>query len=275
MLVCACAAAPGLAFAQDYDLNFSLPTAGKSGCMVCHADPNLGRLQGNQFVSYYVDGADLDRGPHASIMCTGCHLDFAFKAPHEKEREGWIRTARLACKNCHQEQWEAYSRGVHSISVQPGQQITEADAAKPLCGDCHGPVHEIMALTDNEDGQRDLHKRGQDICGRCHEDFWDNYSDYYHGAAYRRGASDAPACWQCHGAHDVMQSDDRGSRVHGRNLETTCSQCHDGVNETYVSYAGLVHRRSEVYAENPVYSFIKGTQESIQGFFGKIKSWFS
>ena len=73
-VACAWMLMPAVAVAQDYDLNFTLPTAGKSGCMVCHGDPNLGRLQGEAFVSYYVDATPLDEGPHAAIMCTGCHL---------------------------------------------------------------------------------------------------------------------------------------------------------------------------------------------------------
>ena len=29
------------------------------------------------------------------------------------------------------------------------------------------------------------------LCADCHPDYWDNYNDYYHGAAYKRGATDA------------------------------------------------------------------------------------
>ena len=261
--------------AQDYDLTFTLPTAAKSGCMVCHADPNLGRLQGENWVSYYVDGGPLDDGPHAVIMCTGCHLDFAFKSPHEQDVEEWVRTARLACKNCHQDQWTAYSLGVHSISVQPGQELTERDASKPLCGDCHGPSHDIAALTDSPDGRAQLHTRGYEICGRCHQDYWDNYYDYYHGAAYQTGAVDAPACWDCHGYHDMLASENRDSATNENNLKVTCSKCHDDVDDVYLSYAGLVHRRADVYAANPLYNFIQDTAESIRGLFGTVRAWFT
>jgi len=270
-------AAPALA--QDYDLNFTLPTAGKSGCMVCHADKNLGRVQGTTWVSYWVDPAPLDAGPHASIMCTGCHLDFAYKAPHNIEQAEWRRTAKLSCKNCHQEQWTAYSAGVHSIAVQPGEKVAAADQDKPLCGDCHGG-HDILTLTDNPAGRAKLHSEGKQVCGRCHEDYWESYADYYHGAAYTRGASDAPACWQCHGWHDALPSDNRGSKVNESNLQETCAQCHsktneDKDNEQYLSYSGLIHRRQEVYEDNPLYGLIQSTKASIQEFFGKLGSWFT
>jgi hypothetical protein len=264
---------PAMACAQDYDLNFTLPTAGKSGCMVCHADENLGRLQGDQFVSYWVDGAVLDRSAHATIMCTGCHLDFAYKAPHNIEQADWVTTAKLACKNCHQEQWEAYSAGVHSIATQPGDELSEADRDMPLCGDCHGS-HDIMMLTDDAAGQAELHARGFEVCGECHQDYWDNYADYYHGAAYTRGANDAPACWQCHSYHDIRPSDDRTSALHEDNLVETCGRCHGDIDERYVGYAGIIHRQQETYAANPVYDLIQNTRASIGRFFGTIGSWF-
>jgi len=277
----ACAAAcvgflaPSIAVAQDYDLNFTLPTAGKSGCMVCHGDRNLGTLQGNQFISYWVDGEVLDGSAHAAIMCTGCHLDFAYKSPHNIEQTDWVRTARLACKNCHQEQWEAYSAGVHSLAVEPGQEVSESEAAKPLCGDCHGPSHGIQMLTDNPDAQLELHLTGYEVCGKCHAEEWDSYSDYYHGAAYRRGAPDAPSCWDCHDYHEIQPSSSRDSAVYEGNLAKTCGQCHQDPSDQYLEYAGLVHRRDEVRSENPLYRFIDSAKGTIEDVFGTIRSWFT
>ncbi|MBU4556232.1 MAG: cytochrome c3 family protein [Actinobacteria bacterium] len=267
-------ALPVVAQAQDYDLNFTLPTAGKSGCMVCHADKNLGRVKGSTWVSYWVDPTPLDAGPHASIMCAGCHVDFAYKAPHNIEQTEWARTAKLSCKNCHQEQWKAYSQGVHSIATQPGETIDKNAPEKPLCGDCHGG-HDIMALTENPQGKAKLRSEGEQICGRCHKDFSESYADYYHGAAYQEGATDAPACWQCHGWHDILPSSDRRAKVHESNLQETCAQCHSMTNETYISYSGLIHKRQQAYEENVVYSFIMTTKASIQEFLGHISSWFT
>ncbi len=261
--------------AQEYDLSFTLPTAGKSGCMVCHADENLVRIQGDRVITYWVDPETFDAGPHAGIMCTGCHLDFAYKAPHGTADGQWRRTARLACKNCHLEQWNAYSAGVHSLAVQPGETTKTADAAeKPLCGDCHGS-HGIVALTDNPAGKAELHRRGYKICGRCHEEYWESYADYYHGAAYRRGATDAPACWQCHGYHDIAPSSDRRSKVHEAALVKTCGECHPNANESYVSYAGFVHRRADVVAANPAAVFIERAWDRIRSVFMMIGAWLS
>ena len=68
------------------------------------------------------------------------------------------------------------------------------------------------------------------MCARCHPDEYESYDDYYHGAAYKRGATDAPACWDCHGAHDVLPTSDPNSLMSEQNRADTCGQegCHQG-----------------------------------------------
>lgn len=306
----------GSSTAQEYDLDFTLPTAGKSGCMVCHGDPNLIRPVAGGFVSYWVDGAVLDASAHAGVGCVGCHTDFAFKAPHAAEATDWRRTARLSCKNCHQDQFEAYGRGVHSISVKPGElsdrerkngasvptagvsatgsapatrsapttaslpatgsltATVASDAEKPLCGDCHG-AHDIDVLEDNPDGRLRLHRRGLEVCGRCHEEEWASYNDYYHGRPYKRGTWDAPSCWQCHGWHDIYPSTDRRSSASEARLVETCGACHRQASEEFVfSTVGMIHGRDTVLEENPVYSAISTVGSSIAGLFDRIRQLF-
>lgn len=254
-------------------MNFTLPTAGKSGCMVCHGDANLIRLKNGRFLSFWVDPQMLDSSAHVTIMCTGCHVDFAYKAPHNIKQTDWRDTAKLACKNCHADQFEAYGKGVHSITIRPGEQVDPDAPQKPLCGDCHG-AHAIESLENNEAGRAALHSHGWEVCGRCHPDEWDNYGDYYHGAAYRRGAPDAPACWDCHGTHDILASSDRRSMTNEGKLEETCGQCHDDVDTEYLSYVGLVHRKQEILESNPVYSFLRQTRKAVTGLFGSLRDLF-
>ncbi len=259
---------------QEYDLSFTLPTEGKSGCMVCHADENLLKVEDGRAVSYFVDERVFDGGPHDDILCTGCHVDFAFQAPHGTDDGQWRRTAQMACRNCHLDQWNAYSAGAHTIALKPGETTETARLdEKPTCGECHGS-HEIQWLTDNPPGQAELHSRGFQVCGRCHEDYWANYDDYYHGAAYRRGAADAPACWECHGAHDVRPTDDRDSLVHENNLVETCQTCHPTANDEYVAYSVLIHGKEEVVAANPAARFIGDLVDRAADMFSAVRGWF-
>ena len=289
-LVCAAlitAAVPALAQEEDparthvadvngYDVDFTLPTAAKAGCLVCHGDANLIRLRDDELFSYYVDPFELEAGPHAGVQCAGCHLDFAFSAPHEQSSEDWESVSRSACKNCHQDEARDYTQGAHrpvvngdSVLAEPAEPVDPDAPAPPLCGDCHGG-HDIVALEDNPEGRALLHANGWDVCGRCHEEYWDNYNDYYHGSAYRRGAAAAPACWDCHGYHEIFPSSDRRSGVHPNRLEVTCGECHPGdVNERYLEYAEIIHGKSALLDANPLYTLIQRVRSAISGVFDR------
>jgi nitrate/TMAO reductase-like tetraheme cytochrome c subunit len=255
--------------AGGYDVDFTLPTAAKSGCLVCHGDENLIRLREDEVVSFFVDPAQLEAGPHATVQCAGCHLDFAFTLPHVQSTGDWQSTAKSACKNCHQDQYVEFGQGVHRPDVGNGESA-EADE-KPLCGDCHGS-HDIVALVDSPDGQRAMRDNAYEICGRCHQDYWDNYDDYYHGRGFKTGgAYDAPSCWDCHGYHDIRPSDDRLSMVHESRLAETCTSgdaCHDDVNDGYLDYVDLIHGQREAYAQNPLLAIFNSIRSAIAGLFG-------
>ncbi len=255
-----------------YDLNFTLPTAGKSGCMVCHGDRNLVRVQNGITVSMWISPAMLASSAHANTQCTGCHLDFAYTVPHPASaNEAWRDVAKAACKNCHQAAYTAYTSGVHSPAPSTDGTrpvaTTSGVTRLPLCGDCHGS-HDIQKLKGNPAGQEALHASGKEVCGNCHQDYWDNYNDYYHGAAYKNGAPDAPVCWQCHKAHDVLPSSNRLSSVNQANLVETCSQCHlNEPNEAYTSYSQAIHHKSELVAANPLVAFWRQTMNTIRSWF--------
>jgi hypothetical protein len=263
--------------ATPYSMDFTLPTLGKSGCGVCHADPNLIRIKQNQYVSFYVPPEVIDSSAHgpgpktgkAGVLCTGCHLDFAATSKHNDTN--WQRTAKMACRSCHTNEQNDYAKGRHAVNSKPGQADANAEK-KPLCGDCHGD-HDIARLDDA--GRASLHKSGWQVCGRCHPNEWNSYSDYYHGAAYRGGAPDAPACWDCHDSHNIMPSSDPRSPTNGANLVQTCGgpsgkKCHDNVNDEFVSYAGLIHRKAKALDANPMYSWMQKTTSGISAALSGI-----
>lgn len=270
---------------RTYDLDFTLPTAGKSGCMVCHGDPNLVRLSGDTTVSIFVDQAELDLSAHKDTPCTGCHIDFAYKTPHENaaDSDAWKLTARQACKNCHTTEFADVIAGAHSSAGQPGVDASATAAAReaegkpttvPLCGDCHAG-HSTPSKEDSA-AQAAYHKMGVEICGACHKEEASTYVDYYHGAAYQKGAPDAPACWDCHGNHKMLPADDRTSPVNEVMLVETCGQegCHRNVDENFTKYSVLIHRKQNLIDRNPLWSAINSTREAIASAVGTVKSWF-
>jgi nitrate reductase cytochrome c-type subunit len=106
-----------------YDLDWTLPTAGKSGCDVCHGDQNLMRIQSGKIISLYVDTEVIQGSAHKNVPCTSCHVDFAYKTPHDtivKNAEAWREVAKLSCKNCHKDAFTLYTSGAHSPAGRPG-----------------------------------------------------------------------------------------------------------------------------------------------------------
>ncbi len=269
---------------RTYDMDFTLPTEGKSGCNVCHADPNLVRPSGEATKSLYVDQAILGQSAHADTACTGCHVDFAYKTPHANAQgsEAWRLVASTACKNCHTNEFTEMNGGAHSPAGVPGEEPSVTAAARvakgkpartPICGDCHGS-HDIPAKND-EAGNAKFHQNGLEICGQCHTAEADQYQDYYHGAAYRAGAPDAPACWDCHGAHEMLPADNPRSPVNERQLVETCGQCHDNAGEEYVQYAELIHGRQATQDELPIYGWWEQARSAVQGAITTVAGWFT
>jgi len=268
-----------------YNLDWTIGVAGKSGCMVCHGDKNLVRIINGKAVSLYVDTLVLDRSAHAALLCTDCHVDFAYKTPHMNSHDdaAWRALAKSSCKNCHRVEFLEWAKSSHSSAGSPGSTSTVGAAnssapgkPRPLCGDCHGG-HAIPSKTDTAAVEA-VHASALTMCGSCHVLSASTYQDYYHGAAYRQGASDAPACWQCHNTHLVLPSKDLNSWTNADNLDTTCGQCHQSVGKPmgpgYTQYAMLIHRKDSTLHENPVYAAVANATYTIQNAVNKVISTF-
>jgi hypothetical protein len=265
-----------------YNLDWTIGVSGKSGCLVCHGDRNLVRIVNGRVTSLFVDSAVIDASAHAQTLCTDCHVDFAYKTPHPTTvaSDEWRILAKSACKNCHRDKFLEWANSAHSTAGSPAPTGT-ADATttvgapnssapgkpRPLCGDCHGG-HAIPSRTDTAAVEA-IRGSALEMCGKCHTEAASTYTDYYHGAAYRRGAKDAPACWQCHNTHLVLPSANRLSWSNPDNLVTTCGQCHKSgvLNDQYTSYSKLVHRKEVVLSENPVWAVAHSARQAISNAF--------
>lgn len=244
-----------------YSMEFTLPTFGKSGCLVCHGDRNLVIAKGDSTVSYWIDEEVYSHSAHSTVICTGCHIDYGYKAPHDQPGTDWRSVAKQACKNCHSSEFQEWSLSAHAVSPT-GDAPDPKAAQKPLCGDCHGNSHGMATLTKNPAGKAAIRAEAEQMCGRdgCHADYWANWTDSYHGVAFKTGAEDAPSCWTCHGAHTILGSEDRLAPTNTRNLGGTNScgtqGCHQDAGPAYASYAPMIHGRDKFVAENPIVRFI-------------------
>ncbi len=226
------------------------------GCLACHGNENLLKLSAGTMKSFQVSG--VDRSAHAKVTCVQCHVDFKYEEGPDRTKL-WTVNASLACQDCHEHKEVAaeYASSVH------GQKLMQGDLESASCGSCHGG-HYILRL-DNAAAQAALHGAAYRVCARCHKEHYDSYDDYYHGAAYKRGALDAPACWDCHGAHDVLPSSDPSSTVSQQRMADTCGECHKGSAESFTLKAGdLIHKKAEARSSNPLLRLL-----------AKVRSWVS
>lgn len=226
--------------------------AGTVGCKQCHAQVSMVRFGPGGTSSYRVDG--LDASVHRNLTCIQCHVDFRWDDVRASTPV-WNVNAGLACRDCHDhaDQSKAYEASVH------WQRIQSRDFDSATCGSCHGG-HDIQPL-DTEAARKALTSAQVEMCARCHREEYDQYNDYYHGAAFKRGTPDAPACWDCHEAHEVLPSKDPSSSVSAARLAATCASegCHRDTSDKFVEAAkSLIHRKESTAGDNPVWRFFGG-----------------
>ena len=224
-------------------------------CMQCHGMSTLRKEVGmvkNDVTtplekSFQVVG--LDFSVHRNLTCGACHSDFSY-VKSASATDVWTVTASQACAGCHKAENKVYSRSIH------GQQLAKGDLTTATCASCHGS-HEIQNLKKSPVAKAALRASAQTVCAQCHAKQYASYDDYYHGAAYKRGAADAPVCWDCHGAHDIAPAKDPNSKVSDANIGKTCGKCHQGSQAEFGQQAKtLIHQQRTVYNDNVIVRLI-------------------
>jgi cytochrome c5 len=246
----------------------------KTDCQVCHGQSNLTKASATGFTSFQVLG--VNDSVHGSLSCTSCHIDFKYYDAADPTKL-WDVNAGLGCRACHEGKVPGYEKQVAPFQKVVAQWENSVHAQKlfggnlqsATCASCH-KGHDIQRL-DTAAAKAAFHASGYDVCARCHLDKYRSYDDYYHGAAYKKGAADAPACWECHASHDIWPSANKASMTSDENLPKTCGgaaagrTCHAGSKESFAAGAkNLIHQKTQVQATNPLEQVI-----------AKIKSWFS
>lgn len=225
-----------------------------NGCLSCHGS-DLPRLAAP------VTASGLDGSAHRDITCPKCHPDFRYDDAKATTKL-WNVNAGLACADCHatlsKELPNSTAAKDWKVSIH-GQKVLASDRLQgPTCAGCHGG-HAIERLK-TQGAKNRLRLSGEQMCGGaapCHASYYKTYSDWWHGAAYKRGALDAPACWSCHPAHSVMPRGDPKSSVNAERLFKTCQgpngACHKETSEAFAeAWRTLPHGRASIESTNPI-----------------------
>jgi hypothetical protein len=262
------------AFAAQNVLKFTIGVPGKTGCLVCHDDPNLVKIEAGKTKSLYVSPNDF-RKVHRDLTCLDCHLDFTYKSI-KPSREDWRIIAGTACKNCHDEKkgidhrrnYEDYRESIHGKKL-----LLEKNPKSPSCAGCHGyhGKRPIRKLSDKKEMLK-FRKEAYRVCGNCHQEYWDNYNDWFHGKAYKHGAPDAPPCWDCHIAHEILPSKDPKSPTNKTRIAEQCGKCHDGSDIYFAEYASYIHKRNKLIESNPVMKILLAVRDWLAGILGLVRN---
>lgn len=251
------------AWAQNaYQATYTLGIGGRSGCLVCHSDRNMARLTAGRNISYYISEGVLNSSAHRDISCLACHTDFSYGTPHTTKKD-WKEVASQSCKGCHRNAYQRYIASAHGKAWRPGSKKA------PMCATCHGS-HAIASSKGSQTpgsyawtglGGPANQYDGMKMCGGCHRKSANSYSDYYHGAAYKNGAPDAPACWDCHGSHKVYGVRSKNANVSEMDLVQACGQCHTGVSKAFLDYTPMIHRSEQIRQDNILWRGIRPLTE--------------
>lgn len=234
-----------------------IPSISKnSACLVCHADKNLVKITPEGKKSLYTNPTLYNQSVHKETTCVACHLSFIiFVRPPAFD---YKKEANFACKerDCHPDSLTKYSLSIHG-------------KGGATCSDCHG-THGMQKVKSKV-----YRATSQEACSRkeCHQNFWENYDDHYHGRAYKLKEPDAPPCWDCHGAHNILPSKEPDSPVSEANIARTCGKCHKELgkaDQTYLQYTTLIHERERIERENPLMNFFSQVIEYLKRLFSNL-----
>lgn len=226
---------------EDEDLSMS-PQAGFIGipekeqlsdlCGRCHSDPAFmhdyqPRIHTDQAEQYAISyhGIMLSEGDTKTAGCVDCHTAHSIMSSTDARSTVYSLNVPATCDRCHGDsaymqeyntrtnQLEHYASSVHGRAL-----LEDLDVGAPACNDCHG---NHGALPPNV-GSLGL------VCGTCHLNNMQYLLDSEMAEPWE--VEGLHSCVECHGAHEVVQTNDE---MMGIGDESVCLQCHDEGEEAY------------------------------------------
>lgn len=198
-------------------------------CGECHKESGdsvmTGQLAAFADYSQSVHGKGLtEKGLLPSAVCIDCHNSH-FILNHKDERSSvYEKNIPATCSTCHRGIFKSFTTSVHfSTDSKKKEKL-------PTCSDCHHS-HTIASVGQDKFMTEITHQ-----CGSCHKELADTYFDTMHGKAYTLGYLKSAKCSDCHGAHEILASDDPNSSIGFKNVVATCQKCHEDANIRFTGY---------------------------------------
>jgi cytochrome b subunit of formate dehydrogenase len=166
----------------------------------------------------------LDSGLVVSASCIDCHT--AHRALAADDANSSVNPENLAdtCGKCHRGIEEEFRTSIH----WPGNVVTNEPL--PTCEDCH--TSHTISRVDAQGFRFNM----MDQCGRCHEDYADTFFETYHGKVTQLGSEGAAKCYDCHGTHNILPTENPESTLSYWNRVETCGSCHPKAHRQFAGY---------------------------------------
>jgi len=226
---------------------------GNDSCLSCHGGSN-GKIQvanedGEKRELYTVYAGAFAKGVHADMECVNCHLEINdSKAQHQKTPG----ETRPDCVQCHQKLHD--TAGAQKVASQRrwmrrvGDYIdnyktshhAKANSDNPdkpnaSCNDCHN-VHAFNVPPAGTRERTAWHLGISDLCGKCHEDQLETWTESSHGQQIKVNHNPQAAdCADCHTTHNVKKTSAKTTKLE---ITANCGSCHD---DAYASYKATYH----------------------------------
>jgi len=206
-------------------------------CGECHEDAAEEWVESIHGVSLFAAGSEKE-----AAHCWGCHGSHEIQPSDEPTSKTYPTNLAQTCGECHarSELVEKYNiPNVHPLErfskSYHAKAMSEGKLQAATCNDCHG-YHDIKIGTDPN--STISHAKISITCGQCHEEIFGEYQRSIHWIALKRGQRESPACVDCHGEHEILESSDPDSPVGKRMAaEETCARCHS--DEKMIQKYGL------------------------------------
>ncbi len=199
-------------------------------CALCH----------EQAVAQFklsIHGAPRANGQPSAATCATCHGANTHELLPATHVDSPVSKFNLlaTCAACHEGAQQAARLGLknngavaHFRDSIHGQGLYKMGLkVAPSCNDCHG-VHDIRSLKDAA-----AHTSKANLsatCSVCHVGVAKTFAASVHGVALREQPDKAPACTDCHSAHEI----ERPSNAHFKvNSDQRCGKCHADRLENY------------------------------------------
>ncbi|HBH96304.1 MAG TPA: hypothetical protein DDX89_00725 [Candidatus Omnitrophica bacterium] len=233
-------------------------------CATCHehtdemAKFHLGQAAPVASYSQSVHGLAQQAGNASAAVCTDCHGSHDLHKPTNPASKLYWQSIPATCGKCHENIRQTFLRSIH------GQALSSGKRDAPVCTDCHGE-HSIAAVKLATSKVFPSHI--PETCGQCHaterittkyqlpEHVVETYMQSFHGLALQLGSVTAANCASCHGAHDILPSNDLRSSIHPDNLAKTCGKCHAGVSAQVAR--GQIHSGTQPGLEHRVVGWVR------------------